>query len=84
MQYETQITSLHEDMLEDDIDILFHQLQPIEPPPSFVSHILSQTATHPMYPTYSTYPTYQSFFALPLMSHELDTWVGQQKKRSLC
>ena len=40
MQYETQMTILHEDMLEDDIDILFHQLQPIEPPPSFVSHIL--------------------------------------------
>jgi hypothetical protein len=78
MQYETQMTILHEDMLEDDIDILFHQLQPIEPPPSFVLHILSQVATHP------THPTSQSFFALPLMSHELDTWVGQQKKRSLC
>ena len=75
MQYETQMTSLHEEMLEDDIDILFHQLQPIEPPPSFVSHILSQTAT---------YPTYQSFFAPPLMCHELEHWVGQQKKRGLC
>lgn len=75
MQYETQMTSLHEDMLEDDIDILFHQLQPIEPPPSFVSHILSQTATYPMY---------QSFFSPPLMCHELENWVGQQKKRGLC
>lgn len=75
MRYETHMTILHEDMLEDDIDILFHQLQPIEPPPSFVSHILSQTAAH---------PTYQSFFIQPLMWHELDTWVGQQKKRSLC
>lgn len=75
MQYETQFTILHEDMLEDDIDILFHQLQPIEPPPSFVSHILSQTATRPMY---------QSVFVQPLMWHELDTWVGQQKKRRLC
>ncbi len=75
MQYETQITSLYEDMLEDDIDILFQQLQPIEPPPSFVSHILSQTVAQPMY---------QSFFVQPLMCHELDNWVGQQKKRSLC
>lgn len=75
MRYETQITSSHEDMLEDDIDILFQQLQPIEPPPSFVSHILSQTAA---------YPLYQSFFVQPLLWQELDTWVGQQKKRSLC
>jgi hypothetical protein len=76
MQYEIQFTILHEDMLEDDIDILFQQLQPIEPPPSFVSHILSQTA--------ATHPMYQSFFALPLMCHELDHWVGQQKKRNFC
>lgn len=75
MQYETQMAIIHEDMLEDDVDLLFHLLQPIEPPPSFVSHILSQTATH---------PTYQPFFASPLMCHELDHWVGQQKKRNLC
>jgi len=78
MPYETHMTILHEDMLEDDIDILFHQLQPIEPPPSFVSHILNQAAAHP------TYPTYQSFFVQPLLCHELNNWVGQQKKRSLC
>ena len=75
MQYEPHMTILHEDMLEDDIDILFQQLQPIEPPPSFVSHILSQTAAHPLY---------QSFFVQPLRWQELDTWVGQQKKRGLC
>ncbi len=75
MQYETHMASMHEDMFEDDIDLLFHQLQPIEPPPFFVSHILSQTGAH---------STYQSFFAPPLMSHELDIWVGQQKKLNLC
>jgi hypothetical protein len=75
MQYETQMAIIHEDMLEDDIDLLFHQLQPIEPPPSFISHILGQTVAH---------PTYQSFFAPPLMCHELDHWVGQQKKRNFC
>ncbi len=42
MQYTQQFTYVDKEIAYDDIDILFSQLQPIEPPPSIVVRILGQ------------------------------------------
>ena len=42
MQYPEYISFLDDDMPQDDIDKLFSQLQAIEPPPSFISRVLSR------------------------------------------
>jgi hypothetical protein len=42
MQYTQQFTYKDNEKAYDDIDILFSQLQPIEPPPSIVARILGQ------------------------------------------
>ena len=42
MQYTQQFTYVYKEIAYDDIDILFSQLQPIEPPHSIVARILSQ------------------------------------------
>ncbi|OLE31978.1 MAG: hypothetical protein AUG45_11440 [Ktedonobacter sp. 13_1_20CM_3_54_15] len=42
MQYTQQFTYVDKEIAYDDIDILFSQLQPIEPPHSIVARILSR------------------------------------------
>lgn len=42
MQYIQQFTYVDKEIAYDDIDILFSQLQPIEPPPSIVARVLGQ------------------------------------------
>jgi len=42
MQYTHQFTYVDKEIAYDDIDILFSQLQPIEPPHSIVARILSR------------------------------------------
>ena len=42
MQYTQQFTYVDKEIAYDDIDILFSQLQPIEPPHAIVARILSR------------------------------------------
>ena len=42
MQYTQQFTYIDNEKIYDDIDILFGQLQPIEPPLSLIARVLSQ------------------------------------------
>jgi hypothetical protein len=42
MQYTQQLTYIDNEKIYDDIDILFGQLQPIEPPLSLIARVLSQ------------------------------------------
>ena len=83
MQYRGQFPTFENDVLEDDIDILFQQLEPVEPPPSFVSHILQHVSAYAAANTTGT-QTLLSNSAMPLLLDELDHWLGQQRKRSLC
>lgn len=83
MQYKVQLPTNDNAALEDDIDILFQQLELVEPPPSFVSHILQQVSAY----TTSNATEVGSTPFMPvtsLMWDELDNWLGQQRKRSLC
>lgn len=83
MQYNVQVPTNDNEVLEDDIDILFQQLESVEPPPLFVSHILQQVAA---YTTSNVTEAGSTSFAPvnPLMWDEVDSWLEQQKKRSLC
>ena len=83
MQYKGQLPTIENDVLEDDIDILFQQLELVEPPPSFVPNILQQVSAYAAANTTGT----QSLLgnsAMPLLLDELEHWLGQQRKRSLC
>jgi len=42
MQYTQQFTYIDNEKIYDDIDILFDQLQPIEPPLTLIARVLSQ------------------------------------------
>ena len=42
MRYTQQFTYIDNEKIYDDIDILFGQLQPIEPPLSLIARVLSQ------------------------------------------
>jgi hypothetical protein len=48
MQYTQQFTYIDNEKAYDDIDILFGQLQPMEPPPSIVARILGQVKVQPI------------------------------------
>lgn len=79
-----------ENELPDDIDCLFHFLQPVEPPQALIQHILSQTQVSYTY-DYSAMPAPQrrqprlanglleQLVIMPL--DELDT---RQLRRNLC
>ncbi len=75
MQFQPTNSFLEDDMLEDDIDRLFNQLQCIEPPPSLVSRILSQLPPH---------RTSATLVSKPVAWNNLDHWLAQNKKRQLC
>ncbi len=74
MQYNVQLSTIDNDVLEDDIDILFQQLEPVAPPPSFVPHILQLVSAY----------TTNNITGSPVLWDELDNWLSQQRKRSLC
>ena len=42
MQYTQQFTYIENEKIYDDIDMLFGQLQPIEPPQELIARVLSQ------------------------------------------
>ena len=75
MQFQPTISFLEENLPQDDIDRLFSQLQPIEPPASFVSRILSQLPTH---------VASASLVSQPVAWNNLDYWVARNKKQRLC
>ena len=75
MQLEPTNSLVEDDILEDDIDRLFKQLQYIEPPPSLVSRILSQLPPH---------RTSATYVSKPVAWNNLDYWLTQNKKRQLC
>lgn len=75
MQYQKHIAFLDDDMPQDDIDKLFSQLQIIEPPPSFISHLLSQIPAN---------IATASLFSQPFEWNRLDSWVLRMKRQNLC
>ena len=66
-------TSIH--LPEDDIDMLFAQLQQIEPPQSLIARILAQVSQN----TSST-----QMFAQPLRLAEIDSWTTRTRQKNLC
>ncbi len=78
MQYQEYISFLDDDMPQDDIDKLYSQLQAIEPPPSFVSRILSQI------PVDKSKVSSAPLFSQPVSWHQLDRWVLRNNRRKLC
>jgi hypothetical protein len=75
MQLEPTNSLVEDDILEDDIDRLFKQLQYIEPPPSLVPRVLGQLPLH---------ITSAALVSQPVAWNNLDHWVAQNKKRQLC
>ena len=78
MQYQENISFLDDDMPPDDIDKLFSQLQAIEPPPSFVSSVLSRI------PANNSKESIAPLFSQSVSRHQLDRWVLRNSKRKLC
>jgi hypothetical protein len=78
MPYQECISFLDDDMPQDDIDKLYSQLQAIEPPPSFVSHILSRI------PADKSKGAPASLFSQPVSWRQLDRWVLRNNRRKLC
>ena len=78
MLYRIQPPILDDDLPEDDVDRLFSQLRPVEPPQSLIAHVISQVTA------YAPAPCPPPFAQITIMLHELDNWTMQQKKRSLC
>jgi hypothetical protein len=70
-----QKPSVDKDLPQDDIDKLFSQLQTIEPPPAFVSSLLSQVSA-------SALPG--SLFPQFVVWNSLDRWAMRNRKRQLC
>lgn len=75
MAYPQYISCLNEDIPEDDIDRLFHQLQTIEPPAALVSRILYQLPAR---------SCFNSFLSQPIVLYQLDRWVEQNERRKQC
>ncbi len=78
MQYQEYISFLDDDILQDDIDRLFSQLQMIEPPPSFIARILSQI------PGNMSNVSSASLFSQAVSWNQLDSWVVRNNRRKLC
>ena len=77
MQYQKHISFFDDDVPQDDIDRLFSHLQPIEPPPSFISRILSQIPAN-------THASSTTHFSQPLLWNRLDNWVAWEERQKLC
>ena len=78
MQYQEYISFLDDDMPQDDIDKLFSQLQAIEPPPSFISRVLSRV------PAAMSSVSAASLFSQSVAWNQLDRWVVRSNRRKLC
>jgi hypothetical protein len=78
MQYREYISFLDDDMPQDDIDKLFSQLQAIEPPPSFISRVLSQV------PASMSGVSAEPLFSQSVAWNQLDRWVVRSNRRKLC
>ena len=78
MQYQEYISFLDDDMPQDDIDKLFSQLQAIEPPPSFISRVLSRV------PARMSGVSTEPLFSQPVAWNQLDRWVVRSNRRKLC
>ena len=78
MQYQEYISFLDDDMPQDDIDKLFSQLQAIEPPPSFISRVLSQV------PASMSGVSAEPLFSQSVAWNQLDRWVVRNNRRKLC
>jgi len=70
MQYTQQFTYIDNEIIYDDIDMLFNQLQPIEPPLSLISRVLNQVKTQ------ATVTNIQ-----PLTWQKLDSGFEQRMRR---
>jgi len=77
MQYQNHISFLDDDVPQDDIDRLFSLLQPIEPPPSFISRILSQIPA-------KVHTSSTLLFSLPVVWNRLDRWIVRKERQKLC
>ena len=78
MQYQEYISFLDEAMPRDDIDTLFSQLQATEPPPSFISRVLSRV------PATISSVSAASLFSQSVAWNQLDRWVMRSNRRNLC
>ena len=78
MQYQEYISFLDDDMPQDDIDKLFSQLQAIEPPPSFISRVLSRV------PASMSGISAEPLFSQSVAWNQLDRWVVRSNSRKLC
>ncbi len=78
MHYQEYISFLDEDMPQDDIDKLFSQLQAIEPPPSFISRVLSRV------PASMSGVSTEPLFSQSVAWNQLDRWVVRSNRRKLC
>ena len=78
MQYQEYISFLDDDMPQDDIDKLFSQLQAIEPPPSFISRVLSRV------PARMSGVSTEPLFSQSVAWNQLDRWVVRSNRRKLC
>ena len=78
MQYQEYISFLDDDMPQDDIDKLFSQLQAIEPPPSFISRVLSRV------PASMSGVSAEPLFSQSVAWNQLDRWVVRNNRRKLC
>jgi hypothetical protein len=78
MQYQEYISFLDDDMPQDDIDKLFSQLQAIEPPPSFISHVLSRV------PASMSGVSTEPLFSQSVAWNQLDRWFVRSNRRKLC
>ena len=78
MQYPEYISFLDDDMPQDDIDKLFSQLRAIEPPPSFISRVLSRV------PASMSGVSVEPLFSQSVAWNQLDRWVMRSNRRNLC
>ena len=78
MQYQEYISFLDDDMPQDDIDKLFSQLQAIEPPPSFISRVLSQVSAS------MSGVSAEPLFSQSVAWYQLVRYVVRNNSRKLC
>jgi len=77
MHYQKHISFLEDDVPQDDIDRLFSRLQPIEPPPSFISRILSQIPAN-------VRRSSTLLFSQPVVWNRLSSWIVRKERQKLC
>lgn len=74
-EQQKHIALIDSDLPADDIDILFSQLQTIEPPPTLTACILDQLPPR---------PAAVSLFLQPMALHSRDAWTERNERRRLC